>query len=334
MVTAGRDRRLIPETWEHERGPPNGEDAHTTLKEEGKLPNTITPTQPGTVRRSLVEIRASLAVNIRSAAESCIRAGLDLIEAKAQLKQGQWLPFLQDFGISHSTAANWMNVAREIGLDSPLAQLPYSKALALLAVPADERAQFAQENHVDEKSAAEIRRLIAERNKAMEAANAADNRCKELAREIEKAQYNAQCADQEREKIQAQLAQARQSARREIVYPEDYERLKQAAAANDRMTADAVMAAAEAEKRAQEAEDRLAALESAVDQRMPPDDLTALGAAVAAFITSTQMMLVNPAALAAREKETDALLRQLSRHVIQLQSAVSNAAFVGEGAVV
>lgn len=298
------------------------------------MPNTITTPQPAAVRRSLSEIRASLAVNIRSAAESCIRAGLDLIEAKEQLKQGQWLPFLQDFGISHSTAANWMNVAREIGLDSPLAQLPYSKALALLAVPAEEREQFATENQVDDKSAAEIRRLIAERNRAMEAANIADNQCKELAREVEKAQYDAQCAEQERDKALSQLQQARQTARKEIVYPEDYEHLRQTAAANDRMTADAVKAAAEAERRAQEAEARLSALEAAGDQRPAQDDLAALGAAVAAFITGTQMMIVNPAALAAREKETDSLIRQLSRHVIELQKAVGNAAFIGEGAVV
>lgn len=298
------------------------------------MPNTITTPQPATVRRTLSEIRASLAVNIRSAAECCIRAGLDLIEAKEQLKQGQWLPFLQDFGISHSTAANWMNVAREIGLDSPLAQLPYSKALALLAVPAEEREQFAKENQVDDKSAAEIRRLIAERNRAMEAANIADHQCKELAREVEKAQYDAQCAEQERDKALSHLQQARQTARKEIVYPEDYEQLRKTAAANDRMTVDAVKAAAEAERRAQDAEARLSALEAAGDQRPAADDLAALGAAVAAFITDTQMMIVNPAALAARGKETDALIRQLSRHVIELQKAVGNAAFIGEGAVV
>lgn len=298
------------------------------------MPTTMTPTQPAAVRRSLAEIRASLAVNIRSAAESCIRAGLDLIEAKEQLKQGQWLPFLRDFGISHSTAANWMNVAREIGLDSPLAQLPYSKALALLAVPAEEREQFAKENQVDDKSAAEIRRLIAERNRAMEAANIADHQCKEMAREVEKAQYDAQCAEQERDKALSQLQQARQTTRKEIVYPEDYEHLRKTAAANGRMTADAVKAAAEAERRAQEAEARLSALEAAGDQRPAQDDLAALSAAVAAFITGTQMMIVNPAALAAREKETDSLIRQLSRHVIELQKAVGNAAFIGEGAVV
>ena len=151
---------------------------------------------------------------------------------------------------------------------------------------------------------------------------------------MEKATYSAQCAEQEREKMETQLKQAWQTTRKEIVYPEDYEHLRETAAANDRMTADAVKAAAEAEKRAQEAEERLSALEADQAQRPAPDDLTALGVAVATFIADTQMMLVNPAALAANEKATDALIRQLSRHVIELQNAVSNAAFVGEGAVV
>ena len=288
----------------------------------------------GLPARSLDEIRASLAVHIRTAAESCIRAGWDLMDAKAQLGHGNWLPFLAEYGISSSTAANWMRVAREISLDSPLAKLQPTTVLALLAVPAEEREQFAQENQADEKSAAEIRRLIEERNRAMEAANIADNQRKELAREIEKAEYNAQSAERERDQLQQQLAAARQSARKEIVYPDDYEELKRRARLADQLVDDAERAAMDAEKRAQEAEERLSALESRGDSRPAPGGIEALGAAVAQFISATQMMVVNPGPLAAREKDADALIRQLSRHVIDLQRAVSNAAFDGEGAVV
>lgn len=291
----------------------------------------------GLPARSLDEIRASLAVHIRTAAESCIRAGWDLMDAKAQLGHGNWLPFLAEYGISSSTAANWMRVAREISLDSPLAKLQPTTVLALLAVPAEEREQFAQENHADEKSAAEIKRLIDQRNKAIEAANTESNRADRIARDLEYWKTQAEQVEAERrdmERALEKMANQKTERTRVEVPPADYEEMKRRARMADQLVDDAERAAMDAEKRAQEAEERLAALESQGSGRPAPGGIEALGAAVAQFISATQMMLVNPGALAAREKDTDALIRQLSRHVIDLQRAVSNAAFDGEGAVV
>lgn len=287
--------------------------------------------------RSLAEIRASLGAHLRMAAENCILAGRDLIEAKELLGHGNFGAFLAEYGISTSTAANWMRVAREIAPGSSLAALPYGKALALLAVPAEEREQVAQEIHAEEKSAAEIKRLIDQRNKAVEAANTESNRADRLARDRDYWKTQAEQADAERrdmERALEKMANQKTERTRVEVPPADYEEMKRRARMADQLVDDAERAAIEAEKRAQEAEERLSALESQGSGRPAPDGIEALGAAVAQFISATQMMLVNPGPLAAREKDTDALIRQLSRHVIDLQRAVSNAAFDGEGAVV
>lgn len=122
------------------------------------------------VIRSIEEITASARMNMQDMVNRAIALGQDFIDAKEQLGHGKFLPWLKDLGFSSSTASNYMKVAREIAPGSRLAGLPYSKALALLAAPAEEREQLAEET--EDRSAAEIRKLIEERNKAAEAANA------------------------------------------------------------------------------------------------------------------------------------------------------------------
>lgn len=275
-------------------------------------------------KRNIDEVRASLAVHIRTAAESCIRAGLDLIEAKEILGHGNFLPFLKEFGISSSTAANWMQVAREIGLDSPLARLSYGKVLALLSLPAEEREPFAAENSAENKSTAEIKRLIAERNRAMEAANTETARANEAENRLEQlqAQYDDLAC---RPPIEKKIVE---------VAPRDYQELKRKVARADRTVEDAMQAAMDAERRAREAEAALEDLRTQKPQGTPPNDLALLSDAVTRFISDTQRLAIDPGGLARREKETDALIRRLSRYVIELQNAVSNAAFEAEGAIV
>ena len=122
------------------------------------------------IRRSIEEITASARMNMTDMIHRAIALGMDLTEAKEQLEHGKFLPWLKELGLSSSTANNYMRVAREIQPGSRLADLPYSKALALLGAPADEREALADQ--AADKSAAEIRKLIEERNRAAEAANA------------------------------------------------------------------------------------------------------------------------------------------------------------------
>ena len=336
--------------------------------------------------RTLDEIKISIRAHSRMAAESILQIGRDLMEAKQIAGHGGWLPFLQEIGFKPSTAENWMRLAREIEPGSALAALPYSKALALLSLPPEEREDFARDADADSKSAAELRRLIEERNKAAEAANAESNRANEAEKTIDilrktlderDEEIDEKCAllgdattqriDAEKRLEQAQrtadyykaqagqIEKERQDAERRAQElarelerqadapvqiktveiekaPADYEQLKQRMQWADKNVDDAMQAAIAAEQRAQQAEEELSRLRMEGTQA-PQDDLSRLADAVSAFIASTQLMSVNPAQLAAREKDADALIRRLSKHVIDLQGAIGKAAFLAEGAV-
>ena len=92
--------------------------------------------------------------------QAVIEIGKRLMEAKAQLKHGEWLPWLSEkVEFSETSAQNFMRVAREYGNTQLVGDLGVSKALALLALPASERENFASEKHLvngEEKSVAEM----------------------------------------------------------------------------------------------------------------------------------------------------------------------------------
>lgn len=142
------------------------------------MPNTQIKTMSG---RTLEEVKAGIRMRMRNMVYNALEIGNDLIEAKDACEHGQWLPFLRDIGFSASTAANYMRIAREVGADSRMAQLPYTKILALLAAPPEEREELAAA--AEDMSAAEIRRLTEERNKAAEAANIESCRAEQAERE-------------------------------------------------------------------------------------------------------------------------------------------------------
>ena len=102
-----------------------------------------------------------------------IEIGRRLCEAKAQLPHGRWGEWLaNEVEFSQSTANNMMRIYEEygdtqmglFGGDSQtLASLTYTKALRLLAIPAEEREEFAKANNVEEISTRELERIIKER---------------------------------------------------------------------------------------------------------------------------------------------------------------------------
>lgn len=107
-----------------------------------------------------------------------IEIGRRLREAKEQLPHGKWGEWLKaEVEFSQSTANNFMRIfeeygARQISLfggeanSQTLGNLPYTKALALLAIPEDEREEFAEANKVEDLSSRELDRLIRERDEA------------------------------------------------------------------------------------------------------------------------------------------------------------------------
>lgn len=143
-------------------------------KEEVAHMNEMTTAQERTPARSLIDIEADIRLQKNVIGEGYVKIGLALIEAKEQLNHGAWANWLRErVNFSQSSAEGYMRVAREYGSGSKLLNLPYTKVLALLAVPAEERETFATENDVEDKSVSEIKRLIRERDEALKAAEAA-----------------------------------------------------------------------------------------------------------------------------------------------------------------
>ncbi len=114
-----------------------------------------------------------------------VEIGRRLIEAKSILKHGEWAGWLsENVNFSQKTAQNLMKVCEEYGgPNAPsymafsnsnlISNLPYTKALNLLAVPAEEREEFVQENNVLEMTSSELRKAIKERDEAREEARRA-----------------------------------------------------------------------------------------------------------------------------------------------------------------
>ena len=122
-----------------------------------------------------------------------IEIGRRLTEAKEMLPHGQWGEWLKtEVEFSQSTAQNFMRIFTEYGdsqtslfgdaKSQTLGNLPYTHALKLLAVPAEDREQFMEEHHVDELSSRELEKLIRERDEARE-------RVRELETSVETARW-------------------------------------------------------------------------------------------------------------------------------------------------
>ncbi len=152
----------------------------------------------------------------RDGGEAILRIGRGLIEAKSMLSHGEWLPWLEErVEFSERAAQNFMRLAREYSNPQTLADLGASKALALLALPAEEREEFISAAHVvdgEEKTTAEL--------SARQLAQAI--------REKEQAQADLREAEEARDKIAQEMAiaNARLSGLRE-----DLEQAKAAEAA-------------------------------------------------------------------------------------------------------
>lgn len=136
----------------------------------------------------------------RVGGEAIITIGQRLIEAKALLQHGEWLPWLTErIEYSEKTAQNFMRLARQWSNPQALADLGATKALTLLALPPEERESFMAENHIvdgEEKNvidmtSRELERAIRERNEALQ--------------EAEAAKADAQAAEDSRAKMEADM---------------------------------------------------------------------------------------------------------------------------------
>lgn len=166
--------------------------------------------------RDLDVITGEIIVYKQQAGAAILEIGRRLIEAKAQLGHGEWLPYLRDrVEFSQATAHRMMRLAKEYSNSSPVISLGTKKALQLLAFSPTEREEFIARNDVENMSSKELQEAIdarkaaeAERDEAIEEARTARE---DLMDQLEEQQrvYEA-----DMEAVQAKLREAHENAER------------------------------------------------------------------------------------------------------------------------
>ena len=220
-----------------------------------------------------------------------IEIGRKLKEAKTLLPYGQWGRWLQEeVEFSQSTAQNFMKIfeeygARQVSLfgdaeSQTLGNLPYTHALKLLALPAEEREEFAREHHVEDLSSRELEKLLRERDEARAKAEAAERASADARTESDGLGKKLAAAQGFAQELQEQLTRAKraaETARQELedqkknqkVPEETMAQLRADAAKNaEAALADKLQKAKDREKKAS---DRVVELEKALELKRDLD---------------------------------------------------------------
>lgn len=183
-----------------------------------------------TVKRD-IEIVTNEIISLSNQAQTIaltysIEIGRRLTEAKSLVPHGEWAEYLKnEVKYSQRTANNFMKIYEEYGTgqlnifgdssnSQALANLNYTQLIALLALPADQREDFAEENDVENMTTRELEKAIKEKKDALERAEAAEKRAEQL--DIEKAKaerFERQAAKSEEKAkdLQQQLTTANEA---------------------------------------------------------------------------------------------------------------------------
>lgn len=172
-----------------------------------------TPSSPSS--RPLSAITEEIQFYKAQAGQCIVEIGKRLLEAKEQLPHGQWEAWLEkSVEFTPRTARNFMKIASEFDSNrKPVSDLPYTKLLALLQLPPEEREEFIAEPHtvngrektVDEMTKRELQAAIREKNEAVKAR-------KEAEWELSKERIRAEQAEKEKEGLVYSLRASRDTA--------------------------------------------------------------------------------------------------------------------------
>ncbi len=156
------------------------------------------------------EIRAYQDAARRAVLSYCIEIGRRLVEAKSMVPFGEWGNYLKDeLGFSQSTANNHMRLFEAYGADQmtlagaavksqAFADLSYTQALALLALPSEEeREAFVETHDVAAMSTRELREELRKREPEDEPSR------EELTKRLDEAMEELRTAEMDREKAEA-----------------------------------------------------------------------------------------------------------------------------------
>ena len=196
-----------------------------------------------------------------------IEIGRRLTEAKEMLEHGQWLAYLKEqTEFSRSSAGRLMTLYKKYGAAQTslfgaeanyptLNNLSISNALRLLAVPEDEREEFAAEHDVEHMSARELDELIKQRDEAEQRAAKAEEQVQQAADGAAKADEQYQKAKQELHLLREKLGNAEaQKAAAEKELSELRERPVEVAVEVDEKAVEEAVTAARAKNDAEWAE--------------------------------------------------------------------------------
>lgn len=213
------------------------------------MSNIITARDIGIVTGEIKYVQRRAARQLLS---DLIEIGRLLVEAKSMVPYGEWGKYLEEqVEYSTSQANNLMRLYNEYGDNQEsffstlqnsqtFGKLTYTQALALVALPAEDRAEFAEKNDVANMSTRELERAIREEleevrcgkeaaekrvvdleeelaeshrqeHAQQEAAQLARDAQMELNEELEKARKKAEKKEKEAEKARAQLEAAQKN---------------------------------------------------------------------------------------------------------------------------
>ena len=313
-----------------------------------------------TCTRDIEDITAEILEAKRAGGEAILTIGRGLIEAKALLAHGEWLPWLTErVEFSERSAQNFMRLAREWSNPQTLADLGASKALALLALPAEERADFIASTHVvdgaekttEELSSRELAQAIRERDEARREAETAraDAGAAEAARakmaadmetanaSLAAAREEKRKADQEAARLGAELAELKarpvEVAVEQVADPAAIEKARAEAVAEMQKKLDKAREAKnQAEAKRKNAEEALEQVRLQLEEQAREEKKAALGsdkdlAAFEVFFTQAQEIVdkMHGILLKVRGRDQDAANR-LEKAIRALSEAVGRCA--------
>lgn len=214
------------------------------------------------------EIRTLQRQTERLVLEYAIEVGRRLTEAKGLLPHGEWGKWLkEEVSFSQSTANNLMKIYEEYGAaqncifgaeanSQALGNLSYTKALRLLAIPSEEREEFAEKNDVENISSRELDRLIKEKQAAEKEKDDAKRRLGDIEIALDKAKDELAASRQSEKQAIDRLREAQKDVKAADDQAQENENklraeLESAKKAKEKAEADAAKAK-EAKKKAEE----------------------------------------------------------------------------------
>lgn len=148
--------------------------------------------------------------------QASVEIGKRLQEAKQLVGHGNWGKWLKEnVDYSDRTAQNLMAIYTEYSAMPNLeafSDLTYSKAVALLALPREEREEFKEKNDVEDMSTRELENKIKELKEAQAKNEAQQTTIEQLTGETERAAQEAEQAKTEAELAKKEAEEAKKTA--------------------------------------------------------------------------------------------------------------------------